>query len=309
MMLSKFNISGQFMKPNWQVALVAVLLSVSLWYAVVGREKVESWIEVPLEIKGLPGGYILSSSPPESIRVRIRAPEGLMRSLDRQKLQYTMDLSKVNKGDNVITLLPGDMPFSGAFDVLEITPPVLEFFVDALSSGKSLVTPVLRDALPRGLRLSEIQATPHSVLLSGPESIVSQLSSVNATVAMPPDISTKTLITQARIITPPGVQAQPAEVSVNLTIKGSRKVLNVQTPIKIQGTLPENSSIDPEVVRVQLDVPLAWTLDGEELRELSATVKVNEKMNESVDLPVRISIPDGGKVISVTPAKATLTIL
>ncbi len=308
-MIPKFNISKYLMLPNWQVALVAVLLSVSLWYAVVGREKVESWLEVPLEIKGLPGGYILSSSPPESIRVRIRGPEGLMRSLDRKNLQYTMDLSKVSKGDNVITLLPENMPFSGAFDVLEIAPPVLEFFVDALSSGKSLVTPVLRDALPRGLRLAEIQAIPHSVLLSGPESIVSQLTSVNATVAMPPDIATKDLQTQARIITPPGVQAQPAEVIVNLTIKGSRKVLNVQTPIKIKGTLPENSSIDPEVVRVQLDVPLAWTIDGKELRGLSAVIEVNEKMNESRNLPVRISIPEGGKVISITPAKATLTIL
>lgn len=309
-MFPKLNeLSGRFMKINWQVALMAVLLSASLWYLVVGREKVESWVEVPLEIKGLPAEYILSSSPPESLHVRVRGPEGLMRSLDRKRLQYTLDLSKVTKGDNDITLLPGDMPFSGAFEVQEISPPVLEFFVDALSSRKSIVNPVLRDTLPRGLRLAEIQATPHTVLLTGPESIISQLASVNATIAMPPAIISNSLQTEARVLTPPGVTAQPAEVSVDMTIKGTRKVLSVQAPVQVQGTLPENSSIDPEVVRVQLDVPLAWTPEGKEMQDLSVNIKVNEKMDESTTLPVRVTAPEGSKIISVTPASVTLTIL
>ena len=297
------------MRPNWQVALVAVLLSASLWYAVVGREKVESWVEVPLEIKGLSGEYILSSSPPESIRVRVRGPEGLMRSLDRNRLQYTLDLSKATKGDNVMALLPEDMPFSGAFEVLEISPPVLDFFVDALSSGKALVNPTLHDPLPRGLRLAEMQASPHTVVLTGPGSIISQLASVNATINMPPEITTNNLKIQARIATPPGVQAQPAEVSVELTIKGSRKVLSLQVPVVAQGTLPENSSIDPEVLRVQLDVPLSWTLDGNELRGLAATVEVDEKMSKSLNLPVHLNIPENAKLINITPNKVMLTIL
>ena len=297
------------LKFNWQIALVAVLLATSLWYAVVGREKVESWVEVPLEIKGLPSKYILNGSPPDFIRVRVRGPEGLMRSLDRQKLQYTLDLSTVARGNNAVTLQPEDMPFSGAFDVLEISPPALEFFIDILSSRKAVINPTLRDALPKGLRVGEMGATPHNVVLNGPESIISQLASVNATVTMPPDITENSIHTMARVVTPVGVQAQPAEVDVQLNIKGTRKVLIMQVPVVVQGTLPESSSLDPEIVQVQLDVPLAWTSGGPELRSLSASVEVKESMKESVNLQVHIRAPEGSKVIRVSPSRITLTIL
>ena len=294
---------------NWQIALVAVLLAVTLWYAVVGREKVESWVEVPLEIKGLPAKYILNAAPPDFLRVRVRGPEGLMRALDRRKLQYTLDLTTVTRGSNTVSLLPEDMPFSGAFEVLEIVPPTLDFFVDTLSTRKAVITPVLRDALPKGLRLGEMAASPHSVTLRGPESVISQLSEVNATVAMPPDITQNAITTQAHVIPPPGVQAQPTEVSIKLDIKGSRKVLTVQAPIVVQGNLPDNSSIDPEVVEVHLDVPLAWTAGGPELRSLAAVVEANEKMKDSVNLPIRVTAPENCKVIKVTPNRVTLTIL
>ena len=297
------------LKFNWQIALVAVLLATSLWYAVVGREKVESWVEVPLEIKGLPSKYILNASPPDFIRVRVRGPEGLMRSLDRQKLQYTLDLSTVARGNNAVTLQPEDMPFSGAFDVLEISPPALEFFIDILSSRKAVINPTLRDALPKGLRIGEMEATPHNVVLNGPESIISQLASVNATVTMPPDITESSIHTMARVVTPVGVQAQPAEVDVQLKIKGTRKVLIMQVPVVVQGTLPESSSLDPEIVQVQLDVPLAWTSGGLELRSLSASVEVKENMKESVNLQVHVRAPEGSKVIRVSPSRITLTIL
>ena len=297
------------LKFNWQIALVAVLLATSLWYAVVGREKVESWVEVPLEIKGLPSKYILNGSPPDFIRVRVRGPEGLMRSLDRQKLQYSLDLSTAVRGNNAITLQPEDMPFSGAFDVLEISPPALEFFIDILSSRKAVINPTLRDALPKGLRIGEMEASPHNVVLSGPESVISQLASVNATVAMPPEITESSIHTMARVVTPMGVQAQPAEVDVQLNIKGTRKVLIMQVPVIVHGALPESSSLDPEIVQVQLDVPLAWTSGGPELRVLSASVEVKENMKESVNLQVQVSAPEGSKVIKVTPSRITLTIL
>ncbi len=296
-------------KFNWQTALVAVLLATILWYGVVGREKVESWVEIPLEIKGLPAKYILNDAPPDSLRVRVRGPEGLMRALDRRKLQYTLDLTDVSRGSNTVTLLPEDMPFSGAFDVLEINPPALDFFVDVLSTRKAVITPLLRDALPKGLRLAEMDSSPHSVTLRGPESVISQLPSVNATVTMPQDITQNSIQAQGRVLTPPGVQAQPGEVNIRLDIKGSRKVLVVQVPVLVHGSLPENSSLDPEVVQVQLDVPLAWTGGGPELRGLSATVEANENMKNSVNLTVHVNAPENSKVIKVTPAKVTLTIL
>ena len=86
-------------------------------------------------------------------------------------------------------------------------------------------------------------------------------------------------------------------------------MLTLQVPVRVEGSLPENSSLDPEVVQVQLDVPLGWTASGPELRSLYATVEANENMKDSVSLTVRISAPENSKVIKITPSRVTLTIL
>ncbi len=301
--------TGQWIKFNWQIALVAVLLAVSLWYTVVGREKVEGSVEVRLEIKGLSSRYILDSSPPDSIRVRLRGPEGLMRALDRRNLQYTLDLSSVARGNNIITISADDMPFSGAFDVLEITPRALEFFVDVLSTRKAVVNPVLRNDLPKGLRLEEMESMPRSVVLRGPESVLSNMATVNATVAMLPDITGNFIQTQARISTPPGVSADPSEVDIDLAIRGVRKVLVLQIPVSVVGMQPDNSSLDPEVVQLELDVPLAWSANGPELKNLKAWVEIDEEMTTTQNLPVKMEIPEDSKVIKQTPNRLKLTIL
>lgn len=299
----------QWINFNWQIALVATLLAVSLWYTVVGREKVEGTVEVRLEIKGLPARYILDVSPPDSIRVRLRGPEGLMRALDRRNLQYTLDLSAVTRGNNVITIVPDDMPFSGAFEVLDINPPALEFFVDVISTRKAVVNPVLRNELPKGLRVEDMESTPRSVVLRGPESVLSQMASVDAAIALPSDITENFIQTQARISTPAGVSSEPAEVNIDLSIRGTRKVLVLQIPVTVMGVLPENSSLDPEVLQLDLDVPLAWSASGPELQGVKAGVEITEEMTSSRNLEVRLDIPEGSKVIKLTPNKLKLTIL
>ena len=301
--------TGKWIKFNWQIALVAVLLAVSLWYTVVGREKVEVSFEVRLEVKGLPARYILDNNPPDSIRVRLRGPEGLMRALDRRNLQYTLDLSAVTRGTNIINISADNMPISGAFDVLEITPPALEFFVDVLSTRKAVVSPVLRNDLPKGLRVEEMESTPRSVVLRGPESVLSNMATVNATVSMPPDITENFIQTQARISTPAGVSAEPSEVGIELSVKGVRKVLVLQIPVTVIGVQPENSSLDPEVVQLELDVPLAWAANGLELRDLSATVEIDAEMTTTRNLTVKMDIPEGSKIIKLTPNRLKLTIL
>ncbi len=39
---------------NWQYRALALLLALACWYVVSGQEKVETWLEVPLEFVNLP---------------------------------------------------------------------------------------------------------------------------------------------------------------------------------------------------------------------------------------------------------------
>jgi hypothetical protein len=57
-----------------------------------------------------------------TVEVRVRGPKGLVRSLDAKRLSYPLDVSSLKPGDNVIDIDSEKMPFSRAFEVVEIKP-------------------------------------------------------------------------------------------------------------------------------------------------------------------------------------------
>ena len=67
------------MFSNWQYRLLAVALALICWYLVTGREKVDVWVSLPVElVKGMPEDLTIRERPAEpSIDVRVReAPRG-----------------------------------------------------------------------------------------------------------------------------------------------------------------------------------------------------------------------------------------
>jgi len=49
------------MKPNWQYLALALALSLFCWYLVTGREKVDTWMTMRVEMAGAPEGLYVSS--------------------------------------------------------------------------------------------------------------------------------------------------------------------------------------------------------------------------------------------------------
>ena len=80
------------MRSNWLYALMAFLMSVTLWYMVTGRERVETLVEVKLEFKGIPSGLVVREGLTNKISVRIRGPRGRRTQLGAE-LRFGMLLS------------------------------------------------------------------------------------------------------------------------------------------------------------------------------------------------------------------------
>jgi hypothetical protein len=63
---------------NLGLKLLSVVLALSLWAVVLGDQKVEIAMAVPLEIKDLPRDLVLVNELPETLEVRVRGPKTLV---------------------------------------------------------------------------------------------------------------------------------------------------------------------------------------------------------------------------------------
>lgn len=165
------------MRIHWQTAVLAILLAISTWFLVTGREKVETWIPLTMEMTNTPEGLVIHKGMINRIEVRVRGPKGLVRSLDVKKLAYSLDVSRLKVGENLIDLDPDKVPLSQVYEVVEFKPPRLLLTVDR-ETVKTV--PVLADwegetDLDADYQLREIKVTPGFVQLKGPESMLRQI--------------------------------------------------------------------------------------------------------------------------------------
>ena len=137
-----FSVSKQHLQTVRSV-LLSLAFAVGLWYVVTGSAQVEADVAVRVEYRGLPPGLLVDEGMISN--VRLRGPAELLRSLHDRDLTYTVDLSEVKRGANVILLEPGRLLDFKAYEVVNSRPNRLVLEVDAQAEKivplEALVTP------------------------------------------------------------------------------------------------------------------------------------------------------------------------
>ena len=154
-------------KGNWRYLLVAFLLALGLWYTLNAREQIERVVEVRLDYKGLPTGLIVTGGQLNKVSVRLRGPQELLRSMTNREISYTMDLSGVTPGKNVIPLTTGENkpPELRAYEVLEVTPSRMILEVDKIMETNLPVKVALRASpAASSVRLKDLVVDPPQFL-------------------------------------------------------------------------------------------------------------------------------------------------
>ena len=176
-------------KGNWLYLLVAFLLALGLWYTLNAREEIERVVEVRLDYKGLPPGLIVTGGQLNKVSVRLRGPKELLRSMTNRELSYTLDLSGVTPGKNVIPLTSNDKPPElRAYEALEVTPSRMVLEVDKIMETNLPVKVSLRSSpATSSVRLKDVMVTPAQVTVRGPAGVVSGMKDIQAEI--PVDLS------------------------------------------------------------------------------------------------------------------------
>ncbi len=295
-------------EKNWQYLIIALLIAIALWYNVNVREQIERVVEVRLDYKGLPKGLVVTDGQIRFAEVKIKGPSELLNNLSDKDLSYTIDLSKVNKGDNVILFEGDDVSAFRLYDVQEVTPSRLNIFVDELVEKTIPVHINFNNNGNKSTRVELLEIDPALVFVRGPEAALSKIKSLSAQLTLPSkfdeDVSLKS---NAVVIAPNNIEVNPTQVSVDYSISLVRATVKLQREFKIENKA-ENCSTKIKKLLLRVSVPKDKAKDNAYLQTIQASVDAqNFSEAGTYDLYVDINTPEDAIVREIIPSTIKLT--
>ncbi len=268
-------------RSNWSYMLLAFVMSVSLWYMVVGQARVEQPITLRIEYSGMPSDLVIKKGLVQDITIQLRGPRALIRTASESRYTYTVDLSNIKKGMNTLPLTTKDLPFTRAFEVVDMNPSRLTLEVDSLVERVIGVDVHMRDGLSAGVEVEHFSWKPESVTVRGPESVVSEIFRLHAEVPPPVQSSSRRITTQASIVVPPLVEAMPVQVDVTYYANVAMREMVLTRTLNHAVNL-EHFSVTPHQVSVRVSVPELVADDEAVLQSITAYFEVPEEASHAL---------------------------
>lgn len=214
----------KYLTTHWELKLLSLLTAALLWGFVVGGEKSEVVLTVPVEFLGIPPGLELTAGHPDSVDVQLRGLRVQLMRLRGEALRVQVRLAGAGPGTTTYRLLPEHVRVPAGVHVVRITPSRLQVALEALESATVKVVPRLTGTLPAGFVLKEVTVSPPTVEVRGPRSEVRVVRQVETE---PIDLSTlRGPVRRSVPLTAPGgsvrlVGVREAEVMLDLVERGS----------------------------------------------------------------------------------------
>ena len=223
---------------DWVLKLFSLFFAIFLWYFVVGEDKVDVNLLIPVEIVNLPRDLVISNQYKKELDVTVSGSRGLIRGMNRQNLTKTVDLSGAEPGTVVIRNTPESLSLPRGIRVMRIQPTHLIFLLDRLIQHDAKVKPVIHGKPKEGYELVSVEVDPDSITLNGPDAILRGLDSLETD---PIDISgmTATEVRQVHLNLKPELAELIGEsiVTAKITIREKVRIVTLhEVPIQIEHT-------------------------------------------------------------------------
>ncbi len=289
------------MKDNWQYRLLALFMALICWYVVSGQEKVETWLEVPLDFVNLPQRMKIVSGAGK-VQVRIRGTSSQIRAINMNRLAYKVDLADIRPGENIIPLLPENMSIVSAVDVVEISPSRLELVADTIVS-RNFPVHLDWEGLPaEDMRFRNATLSPEQVTVTGfahSRAGLKHLSTVHIRVPADGGLSASG---RARLVLPEGVTSEVTSVDYTLAFSPMTQAIWVKMNLEPVAHEGFTYTFDPKFVRVQLDVPVRLLRDKNWRETLRLFVDPGGEPSAGRSrIRPRSEFPEGVRILEMKP--------
>ena len=167
------------MKKKAPLIIVAIVFSIILWGTISLSEDYYSNIEIPLRITDFPPGYTIASEVPKKMTIKLKGSGWKLFSLNvGQDVSYNVSVNGDSGLINITLLeyLTDNRWVISELEVIDIIPSSLSVSIERIIEKKVPIVSNLNLDFKAGYGLAtNIELNPDSVIVSGPVSVVKNL--------------------------------------------------------------------------------------------------------------------------------------
>ncbi|MBU0676141.1 MAG: YbbR-like domain-containing protein [Proteobacteria bacterium] len=297
---------------DWILKILSLFFALLLWYFVVGEDKVDMTVLVPIEITNLPQDMVISNQFMRQLEVTVSGPRGLVRGLDRLHISKPVDLSQATPGSKVIQTKPESIKFPRGIKVLRIQPANVSLVIDRLIQKELPIKPTTSGSPAEGYELVGAVPDPVSLSLTAPAKLMEGLLFLSTE---PIDLSgVKASFTkQIPLDLAPEITRLVGEPVI--TVRGGIREKRVpktlyHLPITFTHTADRTLyQLSRQEVDIKVELPYFSAQSMESTEGITAVIDGASLPPGTYSLPVVVTIPNSQiKLLEVVPAEIVLTI-
>lgn len=257
---------------NWLLKLLSLIIGASLWYFVVGEDRVDLIVTIPLELRNLPTELVIANQYKKDIEVALSGPRRLIQEMRQQNISLPIDLSKAQPGAMVIQNEADAIPLPQGISVQRVQPATLTLLVDRLIQKDFPITAVTKGKPAAGYSLESLSLKPPRITVTGPQTVLEKEQGLTTSPIDLEGLGTSTTVQShldlnealVKLIGETVIEARVAikETMVRKTIRG----------VMIKRPGGEEIRFTPNMVTVEAEIP---TLVAEETPELSLLLRAS----------------------------------
>jgi len=160
---------------NLSYKILAVILAIFVWYFVVGEERAELALSVPLELINIPRDLIVVNNLTQGIEIRVNGPRSLVRDLATKNLTKSLDLSHTRPSTIGFPITSEGIPLPRGVKITRINPTQVIVVLQKLMIKKVTLRPRISGKPAPGYEIESIQINNEQVEIAGPQDVVENL--------------------------------------------------------------------------------------------------------------------------------------
>lgn len=294
---------------NWGLKLLSLIFAIFLWYFVVGEDKVDTTVYIPVEIVNLPKELVIANQFKKQLEVTVSGPRGLINGIARQRISRTINLAKATPGTIVIRNEPETISFPRGVTVSRIQPTHITLLIDELVEKDLSVQARTTGTPATGYELAGVALEPQSIKVFGPKAIVGREKILTTKTIDISGLKEPTTFQIPLVMRPALLELMgEAVVTANVLIREKTMEKTIRNiPVHFSGTDPGiKIVIEPSTIEVHAMLPLSSK--GNEADLLEATVSTEGLPVGTHKIPVKITAPEQIKIVETLPPTVTVRI-
>ncbi len=310
------NVSSFPRPKNWMLKLLSLFFALFLWYFVVGEDKVDMNVTIPVEIVNLPRELVISNQFKKQLEVTVSGQRSLIRGMADQHISRTIDLSKAAPGTVVIQNHPDSISLPRGLSILRVQPPTITLLLDRLIQKEFSIKPVLTGKVAPDFKLDSVSVDPPTLEISGPQSILAQEDTLNTS---PIDINglNQSAVKQASLALTSEISDLIGEPVVAVRLNVVELIREMEfTGIQVDLDTDAGRQTDmiyqlvPPTVSIRAEIPQTLGNTPDNLKGLfRARVFPESLKTGNFRLEVSAEAPSNTKILAITPETITLKII